>query len=271
MDYLSASMEREGRLAESESAFELMSCARPAFPILLVCDHASNHIPAYLDCLGISADLLNTHIGWDIGSADVTRSLAERLKLPAVLCGSSRLVVDCNRDLSDLTAFPKQSAGEPVPGNVSLNDVGRERRAAEIYWPYHHEIDRQIAELEKNSPAPAIISIHSFTPDFAGEIRPWHIGVLWDKDDRIARPFMDKLSTRDGILVGDNEPYSGRHLADFTIDHHAEANGLPHLAIEIRQDLIATPEGVAHWAALIADVLEEIIGGRKLYSRLNLG
>jgi predicted N-formylglutamate amidohydrolase len=186
------------------------------------------------------------------------------------LCGSSRLVVDCNRDLSDLTAFPEQSAGEPVPGNVSLNNVGRKRRAVEIYWPYHHEIDRQIAELEKKSPAPAIISVHSFTPDFAGEIRPWHIGVLWDKDDRIARPFMDKLSTCDGVIVGDNEPYSGRHPADFTIDHHAEANGLPHLAIEIRQDLIATPEGAAHWATLIAEVLEEIIDSSKLYTRLNL-
>ena len=235
-------------------------------PVLLVCDHASHAIPAELADLGMARDLIETHIGWDIGAARVSKALGELLQVPVVQAATSRLVVDCNRRLDDPSAFPVMSDGVQVPGNAALDEAGKAERAEQFYWPYHHAVRDQVRELESLATAPAIVALHSFTPMMAGEQRPWHIGALWDKDSRIAQPFMEALRNRGDINVGDNEPYSGRHPADFTLDHHAEAEGLPHLGIEVRQDLIADDTGAKEWAAVLADALRPVLENPQLYT-----
>jgi predicted N-formylglutamate amidohydrolase len=236
--------------------------------LLLVCDHASRRIPTELGDLGLDSLALGRHIACDIGAGDVTRILSAALDAPAVLAGYSRLVVDCNRKLHDPTAFLAVSDGEYVPGNHGINDREKQRRADACYHPYHAAITDQLAVFERRAVVPAFVAIHSFTRVFNRQRRPWEIGVLWDTDPRIPVPLMEKLSAR-GIVVGDNEPYSGRAPADFTIDHHAEDPGLPHVSIEIRQDLIDHPEGVQHWASVLGDVLGEILADQGLYCRLN--
>ena len=221
----------------------LLSC-EPRLPVLIVCDHASRRIPGEMNNLGLSDAQLSTHIGWDIGAGHVAR----------------------NRTLDDPTAFPVKSDSVDVPGNVALTVAAREARANAFYWPYHHAIRDQLARLEKLAPAPALIAVHSFTPEFEGFKRPWHVGALWDKDSRIAKPFMHSLSSHPDIVVGDNEPYSGRHPADFTLDHHAEAEGLPHLGIEVRQELIETDSGASRWAQTLFEALRLALEDEALYT-----
>ncbi len=239
--------------------------ADPAYPVLLVCDHATNRIPANLDGLGVSPADLETHFALDIGAADIVRHLSRRLALPAVLTAYSRLVVDCNRALTDPSAFPVCMENIMVPGNQALDHAGRKDRADTLFWPYHHKVRDHLTDLETDDVAPALVAIHSFTPTFENQSRPWHIGVLWDKDPRLAVPLINALSAVDGVVVGDNEPYSGKHPHDFTIDHHGEAEGLAHVSVEIRQDLIETPEGVTYWGDLLAEALVPILSAPGLY------
>jgi predicted N-formylglutamate amidohydrolase len=243
----------------------LLEC-EPRFPALLGCDHASSHIPQELNNLGVDEQHLDDHIALDIGAGAVAAELGALLNVPVVMGAHSRLVVDCNRNLDDPTAFPAESDGVPVPGNQSIDAAEREARANAFYWPYHHAVRDQLRKLERLAPAPALLAIHSFTPQMNGVQRPWHLGALWDKDDRIALPFMRHFDSNPDVVVGDNEPYSGRHPADFTLDHHAEAEGLPHLGIEIRQDLIDTESGVKHWASVLAAALMPILEVETLFT-----
>jgi predicted N-formylglutamate amidohydrolase len=235
-------------------------------PALLVCDHASARIPRALGTLGLPEDALTLHIALDVGAAAVVRYLSRRLALPAVLAGYSRLLVDCNRSLSDPTAFPEYSDGRCIPGNRDLGHTDRQARADAVYWPYHHAIRDRLASLERLGEAPALIAIHSFSPRLGGTDRPWHIGILWDKDPRIPKPLMRTLRALPGVTVGDNEPYSGKHPSDFTVDHHAEAEGLPHVSIELRQDLISSNTGVEQWGDLLADALLLVLDEPDLYT-----
>jgi predicted N-formylglutamate amidohydrolase len=244
----------------------LLFACEPQLPVLVVCDHASRFIPAEFADLGMTQAQLATHIGWDIGAGAVACRLGAMLQVPVVLAATSRLVVDCNRALDDLSAFPAVSDGVIVPGNQNLAAEDRAARAATYYWPYHHAIRDQLRAMESIAAAPAILAIHSFTPEMAGLRRPWHIGALWDKDPRIAVPFMQALSRNPELVVGDNEPYSGRHPADFTLDHHGEAEGLPHLAIELRQDLIEDGAGAERWASILVTALREILEDQTLYT-----
>jgi predicted N-formylglutamate amidohydrolase len=237
-----------------------------AWPVLLVCDHASNRIPAGLNNLGISPAELSTHLGLDIGAANVTRFLSEQLQLPAVLAGYSRLVIDCNRRLEDPSAFSLGDGTTRVPGNLGLTHADRETRANALYWPYHHAVRDGLAAFEKMVSAPALVTIHSFTPELNDGPRPWHFGVLWDSDPRVPVPLIDALRSLPGIMVGDNEPYSGKDPHDFTVDHHGEAEGLPHVSIEIRQDLIDTDDGVREWGGMLAESLTPILDNSELYS-----
>jgi len=239
-----------------EKGSHILLEGKPRSAVLVVCDHASNYIPAELGSLGVPERYMRDHIAWDIGAGDLARSLARELGAWALLCGNSRLVVDCNRRLDDPSVYPLVSDGIPVPGNHELTSQAREARANLFYWPYHHAIRDQLCALEAVAAAPAVISIHSFTPAMNGVERPWHVGALYDKDDRVAQAFMAAMAQESGVVVGDNEPYSGKDAADFTLDHHAEAEGLPHLAIEVRQDLIETQAGVEHWAALLVNALQ---------------
>jgi predicted N-formylglutamate amidohydrolase len=236
---------------------------------LLVCDHASRRIPRRLRDLGLDRLALRRHIACDIGAGEVTRRLSRMLDAPAILANYSRLVVDCNRRLSDPTAYLAVSDGEFVPGNHDLTPDEKILRADTIFHPYHGAIRDRLARFRSQGTTPALIAIHSFTPIFDGTSRPWQIGVLWDTDPRIPVPLMEKLSRIPGLMVGDNEPYSGRAPADYTIDHHAEPAGLPHVSIEIRQDLISTPEGAERWSLILGRALDEILADDTLYSVLD--
>ena len=229
-------------------------------PLLLVCDHASRVFPAALGDLGLDPAALRCHLAWDIGAGALTRTLAERLGVTAVLCGYSRLVIDCNRQLLDPQAFLEYGDGVVITGNRGLSRAEKDARAAAIYWPYHEAIAAQIERLVTARAAPAVLAIHSFTPVLNGVSRPWQIGILWDKDPRVPDALIGPLGDA-GYLVGDNEPYSGRAPQDFTIDHHAEANGLPHAGIEVRQDLIDDDAGVAR----LADAFEPLVAGLPAY------
>lgn len=234
--------------------------------VLLVGDHVSNHIPRALNTLGLEPAVLDQHVAYDIGTHKLISHLVDHLDAPAVIAGYSRLVVDLNRSLEDATAFPEVSDGIPIPGNHNLSKADRAARIHSFYTPYRVAIDQALHRFREQDITPALISIHSFTPQMAGKERPWHIGLLWDKDPRIPLPLMNILRAHpDGFNVGDNEPYSGKHPADYTIDHHAEAAGLPHVSIEIRQDLVNTEEGAERWATVLDEALRPILANPGLY------
>jgi predicted N-formylglutamate amidohydrolase len=234
--------------------------------VLLVCDHASPAVPASLDRLGLERDVFHRHIAYDIGAAAVTRGLARRLNAPAVLAGYSRLLIDVNRQPGDPGSIPLFSDGTQIPANHALSEQAEEERVEGFFWPYHHAVTNALAHLWRHGPPPAVFSVHTFTPSLAGgEDRRWHVGVLWNRDPRIARPLMEKLRAREGLQVGDNEPYSGLEIA-YTLNLHGGAAGLPNCAIEIRQDLVTDEAGAEHWADLLADVLGEILGGEDLHN-----
>ena len=235
---------------------------------LVVCDHAANRIPEALHGLGLNPGQLREHIAWDIGAAGVSSQLARALDLPVMLAGYSRLVADCNRRPDSPACMPVISDGVLIPGNLGLDAAARATRREELYWPYHHAIEAQLEHRAQGGAAPVLVSIHSFTPRMYGLVRPWEIGVLWDRDPRIPLPFMRHLRARAGLVVGDNEPYSGRHPADFTVDHHAERFGRPTISIEIRQDLIEHAEAQAHWAGILAEALAPILADKRLYRAL---
>jgi len=233
-------------------------------PVLLVCDHASPVVPASMGHLGLAEAAFHRHIAYDIGAAAVTRGLAARLNAPAVLAGYSRLLIDLNRQPGDPGSIPPISDGTHIPANQSLSEGEEEDRVETFFWPYHHAITNGLAHLWRMGPAPAVFSVHTFTPSLAGEDRKWHIGVLWNRDPRIARPLMEKLAAHDHLHVGDNEPYSGRKIA-YTLNLHGGAAGLPNCAVEIRQDLVEDEAGAERWADLLAGVLGEILGGSNLH------
>lgn len=239
---------------------QLVNPSGPA-PLLLVCDHASRAIPAHLGSLGLPEALTREHIGWDIGAAALTEGLAAALDAPAVLAAWSRLVVDCNRRLDEPSAFIEVSDGIPIPGNAGLTAEDRRWRIENCYEPYHREIEEQIARMQLRGVSPAVVAVHSFTPRLRsqGADRPWHVGILWDADDRLAKPLLEGLRREPGLVVGDNEPYSGRRAGDHTIDHHAEAHGFAHVGIEVRQDQLLDPAGIARWTALLAGILRPLL------------
>jgi predicted N-formylglutamate amidohydrolase len=254
-----------GLLTPEEPAPFTLEAHGRRWPALIVCDHASRRIPGALANLGLSEGALERHIAWDIGAAALARALASALEVPAVLAGYSRLVIDCNRHLKDPSSIVTESDGETVPGNLDLTPADREARVSSCFWPYHRAIDQALGEIVNGPEVPALIAVHSFTPKMLGITRPWHCGILWDRDPRMAVPLLEALRAEDGLAVGDNEPYSGRHPSDYTVDVHADNRGWPHVCIEVRQDLITDTPGVAQWSARLARTLEPILSDRALY------
>jgi predicted N-formylglutamate amidohydrolase len=234
-------------------------------PALIVADHAGRAVPACLHDLGLDPLVFDLHVAWDIGSAHVACILAERLGAPAVLANYSRLVVDPNRPLSDPTAFIESSDGVAIRGNAGLGEEQRAQRAAAVYWPYHDKIAQRLQAIRARGMAPALISIHSCTPVLDGVARPWHFGVMWNRDGRIAQPLIARLRAIPGLCIGDNEPYSGRHPQSFTLNHHAEPAGLPHVGIEVRQDLIMDETGAQRCAHILADTLAPVLASLGLH------
>lgn len=222
--------------------------------VLFVCDHASNRLPAALGTLGLAGDRLQEHIAWDIGAAAVADILSDRFDAPLVKSGYSRLVIDCNRGPSDATSIPSVSDGVPIPGNRTLNGAEAAARAQRIFSPYHTGIER-LLDSAREPPFHAFVSVHSFTPVFGGRPRPWQVSALWNRDGRLALPFMAALAARGDVTVGDNQPYSARNNFGYTVHRHGELRDLAHLLVEIRQDLIADAGGVRKWAAIVGDAL----------------
>lgn len=235
-------------------------------PVLLVCDHASPFFPAAMNQLGLADWVLERHVAWDIGSDQLTRYLADALDAQAVLAGFSRLIVDPNRQLDDPTAFVQVSDGIAVPGNLDLDEEQKALRVQSFFRPYHGAIAARLQRFRSQGVVPAFISVHTCTPVFDRVVRPWHVGVMWDQDPRIAAPLMENLRRMDGVCIGDNEPYSGRHPHDFTVDFHAEPTGLPHVGIEVRQDLVQDDRGAARWAGILAEALRPILADQALFT-----
>ncbi len=235
---------------------------RGAAPALVVCDHASRAIPKSLNRLGLPELATWQHVAWDSGAGELARGLAAMLDAPAVLAGYSRLVVDCNRRPDDPEAFRRVSDGWEIPGNAALDDEARRRRLAACFDPYHDCIAALLAGLERRGPRPLLVSVHTFTPLLDGRDRPWHVGVLWDHDESSALRLLAGLREQPGIVVGDNEPYSGKHPSGFTVDHHAGRSGLPHVCIEVRQDQFESAAGTERWVRILGSVLAGMIVDR---------
>lgn len=225
--------------------------------ILLVCDHASNKAPSALGSLGLGEDTFERHIAYDIGAAAVTRGLADRLDAQAVLAGYSRLVIDVNRPPGHPDSIVPENDGIPVPGNKNIDAEGRRARVREVFEPYHDAVNRALARLWDRGPSPALLSIHSFSPRFGGKPRPWDVGVLWNRDPRIALPLMEHLEKFE-LRVGDNEPYSGHDLA-YTIDMHGAAAGIANCAVEINQDQLLDKGSVLRWVDILSECVLPIL------------
>lgn len=252
-----ANAKNNSLLAAAEPAPYFEINATSALPILLVCDHASGRFPEALGDMGLDPFTRRCHLAVDIGAGPLTECLSDSLGVTAVLAQYSRLVVDLNRELLDPGAFLEFGDGIVVPGNRHLHLADKEARAEAIYWPYHRAIDRQIERLKSIGPPPIFLAIHSFTPVLNGEARPWQVGILWDKDRRLAEFFIEEFRAA-GFVTGDNEPYSGKAPQDYTVDTHAEGSGLPHVGIEIRQDLIDNVAGVETVAAVMHKIIASI-------------
>ena len=222
---------------------------------LLICDHASDRIPGELAGLGLDAAARASHVAWDIGAGALTERLSALLDAPALLCRFSRLVIDPNRALDHPQSIPAESHGVAVPGNTGLDAAERERRAARYFRPWHSAVAAAIDALA----APALIAVHSFTPEVAGRARPWRAAVLHDDDVRLARPLLRALRRRGDSTVGDNEPYTGYSDLTYTLPHHARGGALRSVAIEVRQDLLGSPAAVGEWASVLARALRETL------------
>lgn len=222
--------------------------------LVLLCDHASNALPEGYGTLGLEAAQLERHIAYDIGAAAVTRALSLALAAPAVLSCYSRLLIDLNRGLDDPTLIMRLSDGAIVPGNRCIDAAERQRRIDTYYHPYHRAVTGILDQCVAAGTPPAILSVHSFTDRWNGVARPWHAGVLFDSDDRLARPLIEALWKEGDLVVGENQPYRGPLEGD-TLWQHGLERGLRHVLLELRQDLIASAEGQADWAGRLHRII----------------
>ncbi len=226
-------------------------------PFVVICDHASKYLPRRLQMLGLPESECERHIAWDIGAGAVSCRIGDALDATVIEQNYSRLVIDCNRMPGSETSIVERSERTTVPGNIGLSKAQVEARVREIFHPYH---DRIAAELDRRRQAErptVLIAMHSFTPVFDAVARPWLIGVLYNRDARFAHLLIDLLRCEQGLVVGDNEPYRVTDDADYTIPVHGEQRHLPHVLIEIRQDLIADEAGQRTWADLCTRLLPE--------------
>lgn len=227
---------------------------RPDSPFVLTADHAGRRIPPALGTLGLSAAELDTHIAWDIGIEGVSERLAERLGAFLIVQNYSRLVIDCNRPLHAESSIVKRSEHTVVPGNRAVSAEEAEARARAVFHPYHRRIEAELARREEAGQRTILIAMHSFTPRFKGFERPWHCGVLYNHDARLAHRLLVALR-REGLEVGDNEPYFVSDNTDYGIPTYGEKRGNVHVELEIRQDLIADEDQQARWAELLERVI----------------
>jgi predicted N-formylglutamate amidohydrolase len=224
-------------------------------------------LPRALGTLGLSEDERARHIAWDIGALGVAQRLAATLDAPLVWQRYSRLVIDCNRPLDARDSIATRSERTAIPGNVDLGPAATAARAAEIFHPYHAEIGAALDRRKEEGRPTILVAVHSFTPTFMDVARPWHVGVLSNRDRRVAAPLLALLRREDDLgdlRVGDNQPYAVTDTSDFSINHHGDRRGLPHVELEIRQDLIADDAGQRAWATRLARLLPAAISSSGL-------
>jgi predicted N-formylglutamate amidohydrolase len=245
----------ESLLAADEPAPVTVHNENGPSPFLIVADHAGNSMPRSLGQLGLPQTECERHIAWDIGIAAVCRLVADALNATLVQQNYSRLVIDCNRTPGSETSIPEISEFTPIPRNTGLSEDQKSAREREIFRPYHDRIETELERRRQAGRPAALIAMHSFTPVFMGVARPWHAGVLYNRDPRFAHLLMALLKREAGLVIGDNEPYSVTDASDYTIPVHGERRGLHHVAIEVRQDLIADDKGQRAWGPLLARLL----------------
>lgn len=226
-------------------------------PILLICEHASNRLPARYGTLGLSPEQLESHIAWDPGALGVAKELSRLLDAPLIHASVSRLVLDLNRDPSASDSIWTLSERTSIPGNQDLDQNERAYRVREVYDAFHQAVDRFIEPRVKAGQTRSVVSIHSFTPIYRDVPRPWQIGLIHDRDERFARSVEKGLKSDPSLNVGMNEPYSPADRVFHTLERHAVRRGLAPLMIEIRNDLIRTQDGQTSWARCLAPLLRE--------------
>jgi predicted N-formylglutamate amidohydrolase len=247
-------------LAPDEPAPFALAHAEGRSPFFLTCDHAGKRLPRRLGRLGLPEAELERHIAWDIGAAGLSRLLADRLDAFLILQTYSRLVIDCNRAPGVPTSIVALSEYTEIPGNQGLGLAAAAARVREIFEPYHGRIVAELDRRKADGRPTVLLAMHSFTPVFKGVARPWHVGVLYNRDAAFGRIMGELLRAEGDLVVGDNEPYAISDETDYTIPVHGEKRGLPHVEFEIRQDLIAEPAGQLAWAERLARLLPQAYG-----------
>jgi predicted N-formylglutamate amidohydrolase len=257
-----------GAATDSASAASLLDVGDPPAacveraagnsPFVLICDHAGSRIPRALGDLGVSAAERQRHIAWDIGAAGLARALAVQLDAFLVTQTYSRLVIDCNRPLDAAGSIVTRSERTDIPGNVALDDTARRARIEAIFLPYHAAIATELDRRAALGVATLLVSVHSFTPVYEDVARPWHIGVLYQRDVRAAHALLRAIRTDGRWAVGDNEPYAVSDASDYAIPVHGEKRGIAHIELEVRQDLIADVAGQLEWAGRVAGWLRQV-------------
>lgn len=229
--------------------FEIVNATGRA-PLVITCDHASNAVPPEIGNFGVSGADMQRHIAWDIGAAAIARHLAKTFDAPAILSGTSRLVIDCNRQLRDPTLIPAISDGTPVPGNEGLSPQQRAQRISGYYEPYHAACREIVSSRCEGGRRPLYLAVHSMTDRMRGKFRPWEIALSSNENRRATDPALAVLRKLDGVVVGDNEPYDMNVDEDYSTPEHALSRGLDYLQVEFRQDMVTTPAGQERFAEL---------------------
>ncbi len=243
--------------AGNDSPFEIIH-GEPRSSLVLLADHATNHVPQAYGDLGLPPSAFTRHIAYDIGIEPLTHRLAARLGCHAVLSRFSRLLIDPNRGEDDPTLIMKISDGAIVTGNHPISDEEWQRRIMRFHRPYHDAVAETIAQASRaTGKAPLVLSLHSFTPVWKGVPRPWHAAVLWDSDGRAPLPLIDRLRQAGDLVIGDNEPYDGALRGD-TLYRHCMKTGIPHALLEVRQDLIGDDRGVDEWVERLAPIFADL-------------
>jgi predicted N-formylglutamate amidohydrolase len=227
-------------------------------PFIVLCEHASNRIPRSLGTLGLTPADLNRHIAWDPGALEVADGVAARLDGALIFQRYSRLVVDCNRSLELADAFTTFSEDTTIPGNVALAEEEKARRVAAVWRPFHDTVDRVVEDRMAAGLRTALVTIHTFTPVYRGLSRPWHVGIISTDDRALADGLLKSLGRDPALTVGDNQPYSAKDHVDYTIRRHGLNRGLPHVMIEIRNDLLTDAAAQETWASKLAGILQRV-------------
>lgn len=223
--------------------------------IVLLCEHASNHIPAEYQRLGLEEHELRRHIAWDIGAAGVARLLSGMLDAPAFLSGYSRLLIDVNRPLGASSSIPERSEATDIPGNIGITPVEKARRAEIMFTPFHDAVAAHLDRRLKSGRPTRLVTVHSFTPVYFGEKRPWQVGILYDAAREFGEAILAGLREDASLNAAANEPYVIARDGDYAVPIHGDDRGIEAVLVEIRQDLIANDAGVREWAGRLARAL----------------